>query len=140
MTNTVTVACKLPSGIILRVFQMVEHSEPVMGGGSKKVKVAHQMGKSVRIRGFAVPFGATPAVPIVGGYGLTPNVDAEFFDLWLKQNADSEIVQNNLIFAHEKQADAAAQAAEQAEIRSGLEPIDPKRLPKGIEPADRAAA
>lgn len=140
MANTVTVACKLPNGLILRVFQMVEHTEPVMGGGNKKVKVARQEGKSVTIRGCAVPFGATPSAPIIGGYALTSNVDADFFALWMKQNADSELVQNKLIFAHEKPDFAAGQANEQQEIRSGLEPIDPNRLPKGIEAADRKAA
>lgn len=37
---SVTVGCKLPHGLTMRVFDMVETQEPVMGGGFRAVKVA----------------------------------------------------------------------------------------------------
>jgi hypothetical protein len=136
----VTVACKLPHGLILRVFGFDTRSEPVMGGGSKEVKVARQIGESVTLNGNAVPFGKAPEHPIIGGYALTHGVDKELFDKWLEQNRDSDLVRNRLIFAYESQDKAVDRAKEHAKARSGLEPIDPDNLPKGIQAADRKAA
>ena len=137
--STVTVACKLPHGLFLRLFKMVEYSEPVMGGGSKIVPRAEQIGGAVTIHGYAAPFGKPPVAQVVGGYALTPNVDADFFAEWLKQNADHDVVKNNLIFANEKPESVHGKAKGRESIRNGLEPIDPNKLPKGIESAKAAA-
>lgn len=138
--GTVTVACKLPHGLFLRNFTMIERDEPVMGGGTKVAKVAQEKGDRIRINGVAVPFGAIPNYPIVGGYALTQNVDADFWNEWLRANRDSDVVKNKLIFAHATPAQAHDQSTEQQKVRSGLEPIDPNNLPKGIEKFDGKAA
>jgi hypothetical protein len=140
MAGTVTVACKLPHGLILRLFRMETRNEPVMGGGTREVQVATQVGEPVVIKGYAAPFGQVPSVPIEGGYALTPNVDADFWAAWVKQNEDHDAVRNRLIFANEKSESAQRKAKDQTKVRSGLEPIDPQRLPKGIEPGNRSVA
>ena len=76
----VTVACKHPSGLLLRLFKMEDGFEPVMGGGTRKIKVPVQYGDAVHINGNRKPRNAgenTPTQEIAGGYGLTHGVDAE---------------------------------------------------------------
>jgi hypothetical protein len=138
MTGTVTVACKVANGLLLRLFKMVEDAEPVLGGGTRKIKRAEQIGEAVKINGpGAALFGRNPAYPVVAGYALTPNVDAEFFTEWLKQNKDHDAVKANLIFAYDKPADVEACAKEHEAQRSGLEPIDPEKPQKALKGIER---
>ena len=135
---TVTVACKVPNGLILRLFNMAEHDEPVMGGGTKTVKKAVQTGEQVTVAGPATPFGVAPRYPIIGGYAMTPNVDADFFTAWLKQNADHDVVKKKLIFASEKVDSVAAKANDHESVLSGLQPLvpdDDKRIPRSSNPS-----
>jgi hypothetical protein len=133
----VTVACKLPHGLLLRVFDWETRSEPVLGGGIRDVKVAAARPEMVRVRGNAVPFGVVPRWAIEDGFALTPGVDKEFFDLWMEQNRNHAAVRAGLIFAFEKHEDAASEARNRASLKSGMEQLDPQNLPRGIQPADR---
>lgn len=145
---TVTVACKIPNGLLLRVFEQVEHSEPVMGGGTQIVKRAVQKGPLVKVSGPAVPFGKAPAFHLAGGYALTPGIDKEFFDKWWEQNADLDAVRNRLIFASDKAETTIKRAEDGEKITSGMQPLDPvkdARTPRGTgnlsapAPADASA-
>lgn len=131
--KTVTVACKLPSGLVLRLAQPVKVNEPVMGGGSREVTQYRPVGAAVTVLGTAHPQNAAPLCMIVAGYALTPDVDAKFWNEWLRQNVDHMVVKNNLIFAYEKDSDAKAAAKDNAERRSGLERLDPNKLPRGLK-------
>jgi hypothetical protein len=134
MSGLTTVACKIPNGLVLRVFRQIEQHEPVMGGGTRPVKRAQMVGDPVKVHGPATPFGEAPKCLIVGGYAMTPNVDTEFFAKWLEQNADADAVKNNLIFASEKRGYVEGEAKTHEVALSGLEPISPgsdKRIPKG---------
>ena len=111
MAGTVTVACKLPNGLHLDL------------PGRDRVTV----------RGFAVAWGEASPLSIVGGFGLTPGVDADFFEEWMITNADFEPVKKGLIFASAKASDATAQAKEFAGLKSGLEPLDPDKPGPGLE-------
>ena len=133
MAGKVTVACKLPNGLRIHVDEMMEFDEPVMGGGVKTTKRAMQKGGTVFLKGYAVHQGRDAKHPVIGGYGLTHNVDADFFKAWLEQNKDSAVVVNRLIFAHEKQYYTADKADERKDVRNGFEPVNPNKLPKGIE-------
>ena len=135
----VTVACKHPNGILLRLFKLEKGHEPVMGGGIKEIKVPVQVGDTIRINGNRKPRDAgedTVTQEIAGGYGLTHGVDAEFFAEWMKQNSDHPMVKNNLIFASPSGTDATAQAKEQKDLRSGLEPLIPPAAKAGEKNAD----
>lgn len=140
MASTVTVACKVPNGLILRVFDMVEGTEPILGGGSRPTKVARQRPETATIKGFSVPrgpdFDYEKAPQLAGGFALTPGVDADLFELWLEQNKESQLVREGLIFAHEKTGSAVAEAKEKADLLCGLEPLNPDkdpRAPRGIK-------
>lgn len=129
----VTVACKLPHGLVLRLFRMEEEAELVMGGGTRMRKVARPTGEQVVLHGNAVPFGTIPMHRIIGGYALTEGVDKDFFDAWLEQNKSAAYVRNGLVFAYEKAEATEGRARENASRLSGLEPLnkdgDP-RVPK----------
>ena len=120
----VTVACKVPNGIVIRAFEWKEEYVPVFGGGVKLEKVARPTGDQVLIHGPATAFGEQPKVLVVGGYALTPNVDAELWEIWLEQNKNSDLVKKNQVTAYERDG-AAGFAKEHASTRSGLEPVNP---------------
>jgi len=100
---TVVVGCKLPNGLIMSL-------------GDKTVNLN----------------GANSAL-VIGGHGITNDVDKSLFDAWLALHADKDFVKNDLVFAHEARKNAEAQAKDQATLESGLEPLLPKDMPKGME-------
>ena len=140
MAGTVSVACKLPHGLQLRVFDMITTSEPVMGGGMRDVKTARQVGEPVIIKGNAHPQNEAPRAEISSGYAITHGVDKDFWDSWVAQNASHEAVRNGLIFAHEKGGNTTAEAREKVEVRSNLERLDPTKLPRGLESSTTQAS
>jgi len=137
VSGTVTVACKMPNGLVLRIYRPIERDQPVMGGGVQKETIHIEYGKRYFIRGVAYPFGEQPRGVITdSGYALTPNIPEDFWDEWLRQHAETELVQNNLIFAHSRQVDVEAIAKEYEKQKSGLEPIDPQNLPREVKKYD----
>lgn len=105
MSKTVVVGCKLPNGLIIEL-----------------------NGKQAKING-------KNTSKIIGGHGITENVDAELFNAWLKVNVNREIVKNGFIFAHESKEDTKANAKEKAKTKTGLEPINPSDKAHGVEQA-----
>jgi hypothetical protein len=138
MSATVTAACKLPHGLTLRVFDMVETQEAVMGGGFRPVKMARELPTRITLKGVSHAQNAAPNAPMISGFALTHGVPKEFWDLWLAQNKDTDVVKNGLVFAHEKDGSTAAEAKEKEKVRSGLERLDPKALPKSLAKIEAA--
>jgi hypothetical protein len=126
---TVTVACKYPPGVILRIHKAVEKTEPVMGGGFRKYTQydpIHDL-EPVEIKGptgFAFGIGARPGAPVVtpDGFALTPGVPKDFWDKWLEQNPDNELVKRGLLGARDR--DIEGWASERKAVSTGLEPTD----------------
>lgn len=100
---TVTIGCKLPTGLTLR-------------WGEAEHKLA-----------------GSRAAKLVGGYGLTP-VPADFWAAWSAAYAAYPPLKNGVIFAQTTADKAAAQAQEQASLRTGQEAINPSRPAAGITP------
>jgi hypothetical protein len=143
MAGSITVACKIPNGLILRNFNMVEDHEPVLGGGTRAYKKAVQVGEPVKINGPATPHGQAPLVTIVGGYALTQGVDEEFFNKWIEDNKTHPAVVNRLIFAHSKPEMVTGAAKENEKRTSGLEGINPDgdaRVSKSVRKMDNKVA
>lgn len=134
-SETVTIACKLPHGIVLRAFHMAKVAEPVMGGGTRDTVKAQQIPGEFVVLGAAFPQNGAPRGRMEFGYALTPNCPKELWERWLKDNKDSPMVQNGLIFAHDSDRSAASEAREKEDVRSGFERLDPNKLPKGMEKA-----
>jgi hypothetical protein len=139
MPGVVTVACRMPNGLRLRIYDFIETYENVIGGGQRPFRKAVRRPKpDVVLKGFTVPYGVMPNQTVVGGYGLTHEVDADFFSEWMKQNAESDLVKNNIVIAHEKADVVVKRAKEHNDTKSGLEPLDPGTVFKGgvEEPVD----
>lgn len=122
--DTVTIACKMPHGMWLRVFDMVTDREPVMGGGTREFKRAQERPERVRINGNALLHGVMPEYVVASGFAFTSGVPREFWDLWLEQNKASDIVRNGLIFAANSEQGAKSMAKERVGLKSGLERLN----------------
>ncbi len=134
-TATVTVACKLPNGLWLRVFEWEEFDEPMYGGGFKRNKRSIETGRYM-VRGPAHPQQKAPTVALQSGYALTPGIPKEFWDKWLHDNRKTPMVEKGLIFAHENKQRVRDMAKDNKDVKTGLERIDPEKLPKKLLMAD----
>jgi hypothetical protein len=105
--SKVTVGCKLPHGLVAKV-------------GDK-----------------SVTFNGTNTTDLIGGHGITHDVDQAFWDAWLEQNKGLAFVRNGFVFADAKPASVTAQAKEKTNEKTGLEPLDPNKKPAGITDADK---
>lgn len=93
---TVCVACKVPNGVIL--------------SGN---------GKTATLKGSAqVSIHERP-----GGYALTENVDADLWAEWSQAHADSELIQNSIVFAEENLNVLRARAFSRARVQGFQSPI-----------------
>lgn len=91
------------------------------------IQFAMPDGRKVLINGNAAHLrGKEKGVLPVGGFGLT-TIAADDWAYIKKTYGRMEIFENGLIFAAERKADAAAEAAEKANLRHGLEPVDPEK-------------
>ena len=127
--GTVTVACKLPNGVFLQLFDMVDGRE-MTPQGSRTTKVARKRGEAIKLNGTALKFGQIPDFTMAHGYALT-QVPADYWEEWCSQNSDSDLLANRIIFAHEcvNGVSGMAKEAKTTKIKSGMEPIDPKAPP-----------
>lgn len=104
--KTVIVGCKLPNGLIIEV-----------GGQSVELNGAN-------------------ASNIIGGHGITYNVDADFFNAWMEAHQDRDMVKNGFIFAHEEAENTEAEAREKTDNETKLEAVDPNAPNAGVTKAD----
>lgn len=120
-SSTVTVGCKLPHGLLMQSYLPRERAAP----GMPEIPAVP--------RGEPVLLAGSTASSILGGFGITEGVDAEFFEAWLKENQDYAPVKSGLIFAIAKASDVKAEAKSREKVRSGLEALDPNKPAKGVE-------
>lgn len=120
---TLSVACKIPNGLLLRVGNWQEHNVSDRFGGTRLEKVWAPVGEPVKINGPARGFGEAPRHPEHDGFAITHGVDAEFWAKWWADNQDLDAVKNGLIKAHEKPMELKAHTKEYAAQPSGLEPL-----------------
>lgn len=106
--KTVVVGCKLPNGLIIEV------GSP---GADNYWRVQLKGSNDARV---------------IGGYGITENVDEENFGRWLKSHAFMPAVKNGLIFVHGTVESARDCATDRKDLKHGFEAVDPKQPPKGI--------
>jgi hypothetical protein len=132
-TGTVVVCCKIPNGLILQCTRWETDHEPVMGGGSREVRIGRKYGPKHVVRGPKIPHGTIPLFTERAGYALTHGIPADFWEEWLKQHKDAPYVQRGLIFAHREVASVTAFCGDNEDVLSGLEPVDPDNLPQGVQ-------
>lgn len=133
--TTVTVACKIPHGLVLQLCKPTKWFEETPNGVRERTRF-DKVGTRVFVRGNSYPVGTqAPGFPekgpMAGGYAMTSGIDADFFDEWLEQNEKNPVVTSGMIFAMPSGADARDKAKEQSALRSGLEPLDTTFNDKG---------
>jgi len=135
---TVMVASKLPMDLIIRLYDFKKGSEPVMGGGVREFKIAEQRRNSPSfvLTGNSYAQNKGPHQQLIGAYAVTYDIPKAFWEEWLDQNKYADFIVNGLVFAHGDSAGIKAEAAEKDDVKSGLERLDPTKLPKGVETSD----
>jgi hypothetical protein len=137
MTDTVTVASKLPFGLILHIDDMVEVREAMYNGGERTVMRARPRPEKYTLKGNAIDWAPQAENPrLFGGYALTSGIPRDFWDAWLEQHKDSDLVKNYQVFAAAR-ANTEGAAKEKSEIRSGLEPLRQNYSAADIDPRAR---
>lgn len=124
--NTIVICCKLPNGLQLEIGKPFEdgYRTFTLNGPAK--------GKSL-VDGT--------------GYALT-TIPKDFWDEWLAYSPRDPqtgkviakephkalpFIRNKLVFAHQERDYVEAHAVEYAGARTGLEALDPAKLPKGLD-------
>lgn len=138
----VIVGCKVPNGLALQLCQAREVAQQIMGGGTRLVKEFQRVGQVYEVVGPSYPVGQVPqGFPrrpvIVGGYAITRNIPADFWQAWAEQNADTDIVRNKQLIAWPQMEDVEAEGKENAKRPSGLEPLNPDGDPRMARSANK---
>jgi hypothetical protein len=145
-TDVVSVACKIPNGLILRAFQKVEKTESTPTGVRAYSQIERVVGTEFAVQGPA-QINHQPANIVdfmgrnfPGGYAVTHGCPRDVWENWLKWNRDTLLVTEGLVFALPDPADAAMEAKSRASVVSGLEPLDPEHPEKTVGPARGVSA
>jgi hypothetical protein len=128
-TATVTVACKIPSGMRCRMHEKRRVSEVTLGG-TREVEQYFATDKEFIVHGPAHAQNEGPRFLTVGGYALTRGVPKDLWDRWYEQNLELDAVQRNLIFAYENSDKTKDAAKDHRTIKTGLERLNPNSLPQ----------
>lgn len=121
----ITVACKYPHGLILRIFKFEKIDVPSPGGLRQETQPV-QIGEQVKINGPVAPTGKDSIHETAGGFALTHGVDAEFFAEWMRQNANSDLVKNGIIWSASDRNSARDRAEDHKATRTNIEPLNMK--------------
>jgi hypothetical protein len=130
-TDTVTIGCKWPSGLVMRLYRVIEDEIVINGVPRKEIRsVLDPNDPEYVLNGSSIDLGKMaggipPDHEIIGGYGLTHGIPRDFAEKWFEQNKLSEFVKNNIVFMASSEQRARDQAKDQKSIQSGVEPIDP---------------
>ena len=119
MAETVTVACKLPNGLMIEV----RGTEIRLNGPARYV--SPQPGR----------VSPNPIEDIVYNAGLTV-VDKALWEEWLKDHKSYDPVKTGFVYALANRNETTAKAKDGEKMRTGLEPIDPLARTNGVEPTE----
>lgn len=119
------VVCKMPTGALLELGNKGETNyEKVLLKGANE-------GRFNEADGRFIP-------NTVNGYGLTI-VSASFWNRWESKNKAivAEWKSRRLVVAADSRDEADMIRTEGADVKTGFEPFDPNKMPKGLERADK---
>lgn len=114
-TTTVTVCCKLANGFLMEMG--VRDTESYVSIGLKGIN-------HMRIAG--------------AQWGITEGVDRAFWEKWREEHKGFKYIRGGFIFAQSDLKEATAQAKSMEGLKTGLERLNPKSLPKGLERMTKA--
>lgn len=113
-TTTVTVCCKMPNGFLMELGNRDDPDYRCYGlKGISHMRVA----------------GAE--------WGITTGIPKDFWEVWRESKKQFKMIKGGFIFAQANQADAKAQAKEMEGLKTGLERLTPKNLPKSMKDVEK---
>jgi hypothetical protein len=149
-TDTVTVACKLPMGVHMVLYDVIVEKLRDLGGNEQESFRSYPRtgAPTFILNGCSVDIekmrkGELPDYTIVQGslpgtgFGLTSGIPRDFWEEWTRapEFADGKVVthpgpgydlvKTGQVFAAANDQRAAAEAKEKRDVRSGLEPLNP---------------
>ena len=147
--DTVTVACNIPNGLILQIFDIEEVTNFLPNGreikenqctlnmehgqwalhGPVNFNALAATGREVNAD-FRVIRGDIPDT----GYALTPGIPRDFWERWLHDNQRNPLVTGKHIFAANSENRAVGQSKEFREFKSGFQGLNQSgdyRVPSG---------
>ncbi|WP_198027223.1 hypothetical protein [Parasaccharibacter apium] len=137
MADTVTVLCRLPSGIRLDLHDLSSLSERTQA--TAPVMTPPQARSSILLNGIRQdPLYHPVENRLLGRAGRT-TVPTNFWKAWLEQNRQSDLITRKIIFAETTPARADNAMAELAKDRTGLEGADNTTLAEGVTPMQTTA-
>lgn len=113
-TTTVTVCCKLPNGFLMELGSREDPDYVSIG-----LKGINHM----RIKG--------------AQWGITPGVRKDVWDRWVAEHKKFKVIRGGFIFAQDDMKNAEAQAKAMNGLKTGVEPLTPKALPKGMKDVEK---
>lgn len=116
--ETVTVACRMPSGVILRIFEMVDETK-VTSSGMQTSKVAREV-QRVELNGSSPRNRQGPH--FLNAAGLT-QVSRHLWETWCAQNHDSDLLARRIVFTAGVEDDTNAAVREVESVLTGFEPL-----------------
>lgn len=141
---TVTVACKLPHGLKLRIFAWEKYDELMRDGTVREGKRSRPIpDMEFVVRGTWVAsagqaYNQNNAITrelLPGGYAITYGCPKDLWDLWYEQNKESNLVRNHIVFA--SVGSPNDEAHEHSGVLSGMEPVNKdapgERMPGGVD-------
>lgn len=128
--RTVVVVCKMPRGMYLQLHEIIDQQVNLSNGGTQIRKMPMRIGEQVRLKPAVLPFGAIPNYPIVDGFSLTRDVDANFWNQYYQQNSNLEMILSGLLCAFDNEIEATAYCREYGKLKHGLEPLAHQKDPR----------
>lgn len=113
-TTTVTVCCKLPNGFLIELGKR---------GDPDYIAVGLKGISHMRVKG--------------AQWGITEGVRRDVWDRWRTEKKDFKFIRDGFIFAQEDRKDAEAAAKAMAGLKTGLESLMPKNLPRGMKDVEK---
>lgn len=135
---TMIVACRIPHGLVLRTFDIVEDAEITRNGVEKIRKAVQRQQPEATFtvrgpgRGSSALTGLTrDQIESLhpGGYAVTQGCPAQVWQDWMTDNRLSPYVTRGDIFAEptmERVRNRAFEYAKEPDALTGLEPLDPE--------------
>jgi hypothetical protein len=137
MTAMSVIGCKLPCGLVLRLYKPQEYREPLMGGGERTSTryVWHEADGQYVLKGNAINMAPDAVRPILYGNAALTQVPTDFAEAWFAANKDTDLVKNRQVFMHK--SDTQGMAKDLVSIKSGLEPLCANYEASDIDPRAR---
>lgn len=130
MAQCVTVLCRLPSGVTLKLYDLDQLTQratsetPIMQPAAPR--------RSVTLNGAKHDPRYHPAEGRLLGRAGRTQVDGEFWEAWRAQNTHNALLTDKLVFAEASPAKADSAMAEMSREKTGLEGNDPDNLPAEV--------